>query len=290
MTAGKKIQFRQVGWNGVRLTVPVTWEAILGGYNHLIFEEEFSPLLEIRWHKAAKKNQSQSQSIFRRIKRTAATLHEKKLPSEWVFLKNEYDVTCYGKKDHSAFDTGICVCKQCRTLLLFQLSHKTKETSPLLVNCLQSLSCHCAPDEPIFWSLQDFQLKLPSNYFLIDSSFVPGLTRISFRCKHTTLHTCKLGPADARLTDQSLEEILKSLADIPDLPVQCSEDGDFCMGRRAPTISRQLGIRFKRKKPFILAQIRHDSANNRLLAVILESLRPIPLETGQSIYNNYEII
>ena len=155
---------------------------------------------------------------------------------------------------------------------------------------MKSLSCQCAQDEPELWALQDFQLQLPSDYSLIDYSFVPGLTRISFRAPHCILHTCKLGPADARLANQPLEEILRSLADIPDLPVQFGDDGKFCRGYRAPAIGRQLTLRFKRKKPFVQAEIHHDTANNRLLAIVLESLRPIPVETSQSICNNYEII
>ena len=286
----KTMKFRKIGWNGIRLAIPGTWEGRLGGHNHLIFEENFSPLLEIRWQKTQKRKSPRSQSVFKRIKKTAAELYEKDLPSDWSFLKNGYDVTCYGKQDNLPFDTAICVCKQCQTLLLFQLNRKRAETGSLLVNCLKSLSCHTTADEQVFWSLQDLQLQLPSNYSLIDSSFAPGLTRISFRSRHIILHTCKLAPADARLSNQSLAEILRSLADMPDLPVQYSEDDNFCMGQRTPAIGRQLLIRFKRKKPFVRAEIRHDTANNRLLAVILESLRPIPPETSESIYNNYEII
>lgn len=290
MQFDKTMKFRRIGWNGIRLAIPDTWESRLGGYNHLIFEEDFSPLLEIRWQKSQKKKSPQSRLIFKRIQKTVAELYEKDLPPEWSFLKNGYDVTCYGRQDNLPFDTGICVCKQCQTLLLFQLSRQKDETASLLVNCLKSLSCHCSADEPVFWSLQEFKLQLPSSYSLIDSSFAPGLTRISFRSKHIILHTCKLGPADTRLTNQSLAEILRSLADIPELPVQCGEDDTLCRGHRAPTIGRQLAIRFKRQKPFVRAEIRHDTVNNRLLAVILESLRPIPLETSESIYSNYEII
>ena len=290
MTAEKKMQLRQVGWNGIRLTIPDTWEAHLSGHNHLIFEENFSPLLEIRWQKALKKKSPRSQAIFKRIKKTATALHEKDLPSEYSFLKESYYVTCYSRQDHLPFDTGVCICKHCQTLLLFQLSKQTKNDESLLMDCLKSLSCHCTADELELWSLQDFQLELPSSYSLIDYSFVPGLTRISFRKTHIVLHTCKLAPADARLTSQPLEEILRSLADIPDLPVQFGEDGKFCEGHRAPTITGQLLLRFKRKKPFIQAEIHHDSVNNRLLAIVLESIRPIPPETSRSIYNNYEII
>jgi len=290
MLTEKMIKLRQVGWNGIRLTVPGTWEAHLGGHNHLIFEEDFSPILEIRWQKVRKRRGNQSRSLFKRIKKTVTALHELALPSEWSFLKDRYDVTCYGKLDHLYFNTGVCICKQCQSPLLFQLSNRNKKIEPLLLDCMKSLSCQCAPDKPEIWALQDFQLQLPSGYSLIDYSFAPGLTRISFRGPHCILQTCKLGPADARLADQPLDEILRSLADIPDLPVQFGDDGRSCKGYRSPAIGRQLTLRFKRKKPFIRAEIRHIITSNRLLAIVLESLRPIPVETSQSICNNYEII
>jgi len=100
MLAENTIKLRQVGWNGIRLTVPGPWEAHLGGHNHLIFEEDFSPILEIRWQKVRKRRGNQSRSLFKRIKKTVTTLHELDLPSEWSFLKDRYDVTCYGKLDH----------------------------------------------------------------------------------------------------------------------------------------------------------------------------------------------
>jgi len=290
MPVKKTSKFREIGWNGIRLTIPDTWETRLGGHNHLILEEDFSPLLEIRWQKTRKQKKIRSHSILNRIRKTAATLYEKDLPPEWSFLKKKYDVTCYGRQNGLPFDTGVCICKHCKTLLLFKLSNPKKKNDSQLIDCLKSLSCHRDTGEPEFWSLQDFQLKLPASYSLIDSSFVPGLTRISFRSKHIILHTCKLGPADIRLASQTLAEILRSLADRPNLPLQCGEDGDFCKGQLAPTIGRQLILRFKRIKPFVRAEIHHNTANNRLLAIVLESLRPIPPETGESIYNNYEII
>lgn len=282
--------FRQIGWNGVRLTIPCSWETHIGGRNHLIFEEDFSPILEIRWQKAVKKSTAKSRAIFKRMKKTYSTLHEKKIPMEWSFLTEKFHVTCYGKQKDIPFDTGVCVCNNCKTLLFFQLSNQQNKTAQLLISSLKSLSCPCSASEQTFWSIQDFQLLLPSSFDLLDYSFGAGLTRISFRRSRLLLHTCKLAPADSRLSHQSLEEILENLADIPDLQMQLSEDGTICEGYRVPTITSQVFLRFKRKKPFIRAKIRHNTLRNRLLAVVLESIRPIPSEICQSISDNYEII
>jgi len=290
MLSEKTNATRQIGWNGIRLTTHRSWETHIGGQNHLIFEKDFAPLLEIRWQKAKKRNNPKSKAILKRIKKADSALHQKKLPVEWSFIKDNYHVTCYGRLHGLPFDTGVFVCKHCQTILLLKLSNQSENSAQLLKNCLKTISCHQADNEPELWSLQDFQLWLPSSYSLIDYSLAAGLSRISFNHKKIILHTCKLAPADTRLTSQPLEEILTSLTDIPNLQVQISCEGKICDGWRTPTIPRQVALRFQRKKPFVQAKIRHDISNNRLLAVVLESIRPIPSETSQTISDNYEIV
>jgi len=282
---------RQIGWNGIRLAVPCSWETHVGGRNHLIFEKDFSPVLEIRWQAAEKKKSTNARSVFRQIRKTDSTLEEKKLPREWFFLTEKYHVTCYGKKSEPSFDTAVCICNRCQTVLFFQLNgRQPKKTSQLLTESMRSLSCPCSEGDQSFWSIQDFQLQLASNYILSDYSLAAGLSRISFRRGRLLVHTCKLAPADSRLSRQSAGEILKSLADVEDLQLQHNEDKMICRGYRKPTIIRQVLLRLQRKKPFVRAEIRHDALHNRLLAVVLESIRPIPSETCQAISKNYEII
>lgn len=290
MQSEKNKAIRFVGWNGIRLVPHRSWETHIGGQNHLIFEKDFTPLLEIRWQKTVKKNKDRSKAILKRIEKADGALHKKRLPPEWSFLKENYNVTCYGRLQNLPFDTGLSVCKHCQTTLLFKLSNQTKESAQLLKNCLKTISCHRAEDEPELWSIQDFQLWLPADYSLIDYSLAAGLTRISFSHKKIILHTCKLAPADTRLTSQPLEEILRSLTGIPDLLIQTSKKGKICDGQRTPTIPRQIALRFQRKKPFVISKIRHDMASNRLLAVVIESIRPISPQTIQTISDNYEII
>jgi len=256
----------------------------------LIFEEDFSPLLEIRWQKMAKKRNRRAKAIFKRIRQADETLQERTIPPEFSFLEANFHVTCYGRLENLLFDTCVCICRHCQTILLLKLSNEKKSIVSVLVDSLKSVSCPCKTAEQNFWSIQDFQFLLPSDYSLTDYSLAAGLTRISFHSARTVLHTCKLAPADSRLNDQPLEQILRSLVDIPDLQVQLSDERQVCEGHRAPTIGKQITLRLQRKKPFIWSRIRHDTKNNRLLAVVIESIQPISPETGPFISNHYEII
>ena len=282
--------FRKIGWNGLRLSAPRSWETHVGGFNHLIFEKDFSPILEIRWQKAERKKSANGPSVFRQIKKTDTGLDEKKLPRDWAFLKDKFFVTCYGEKTESSFSTVVCICNRCQALIFFQLSSHRGTINHLLKKSMKSLSCPCSAGEQSFWSIQDFQLQLSSKYSLTDYSLAAGLTRISFRSGRLFLHTCKLTPADSRLNRQSPEEILKSLADVQDLQIHADKDGMIYKGYREPTITGQVLLRLQRKKPFVRAEIRHDTSNNRLLTIVLESIRPIPADTCQVISSNYEII
>ncbi|MBW1635155.1 MAG: hypothetical protein JRJ68_02660 [Deltaproteobacteria bacterium] len=289
-SAETKEIFRQIGWNGIRLTVPCSWETHVGGRNHLIFEKDFSPVLEMRWQERENKKSANARSVSKQIKKTDTTLHEKELPREWSFLKEKFDVTCYGRKRESSFSTAVCTCRHCQALIFFQLNDNREKIDHLLKKSMKSLSCCCAAGSRSFWSIQDFQLQLPSEYSLTDYSLAAGLSRISFQSGRMFLHTCKLSPADNRLNSHSLEDILKNLADVQDLQVHQDENGMGCRGYRKPTITSQILLRLQRKKPFIRAEIRHDTSHNRLLAVILESIKPIRSGTCQAISNNYEII
>ena len=138
-------------------------------------------------------------------------------------------------------------------------------------SCLTTLSCPSHSGS--LWCIQDFSLAIPVSFTLKDYTFGAGLTRLSFTSADLFLQTCKLGPADKRLAQQSLAEILITLSDADDLDI-LTEENNSCSGYRNPTIPRQILFRLRRQKPFIRAKIWHDTENNRLLAVVLSSQPP----------------
>lgn len=288
---------RLIGWNGVQLHIPRNWEVRVSGPRHLVFEKDFQPQLQIRWEKPG---QSKLPALQERAShfasRMGSIIAEDDFPPSWRRVRDIFRLaTCY-LGESGMLEGGIFLGTDDRTLVLFQLFLPDPATATSTPNgvvaeipqCLATVTCRNDPDT--LWRMQDFSLILPVSYTLQDYTFAAGLTRMSFTKGDLFMQTCKLGPADNRLAQQSLKEILITLAGTADLETATGKDNTSCEGYRSPTIGRQILLRLRREKSFIRAKIWHEVAGNRLLAVILSANRPIPLTTIHDIRRQYEVI
>ena len=153
---------------------------------------------------------------------------------------------------------------------------------------LSTLTCH---DEPnTLWQVQDFALTTPATYTLTDYTFKAGLTRLSFEIDNCNLQVCRLAQASHRLQSQSLEELLFSLTGTRQLDTGISPDQKECIGTRSPSVTKQILFRLKKEKPFIEAKIKLVPENDRILACVAASTRPISLDDVYSCYETFKII
>lgn len=279
---------RHIAWNGVCLDIPCAWDARVSGQRQLIFEKDFEPQLQIRWENVEKQS---PRALRGRLQKFAAQMgplvKEDNFPPELQPIKDAFDLVACFHKERGKFAGGILLCPDGHTLVLFQLLAHEPALLQEVNSCLTTLSC--PGNTGSMWCIQDFSLAIPGSFTLKDYTFAAGLTRLSFTSSDLFLQTCKLGPADRRLAQQSLAEILITLSDAKDLDIFTEADNS-CSGYRNPTIPRQIVFRLRRQNPFIRAKIWHDAGRNRLLAVVLSSKRPIPIATVQNICSRYEII
>ncbi|GAB6193266.1 hypothetical protein [Desulfocastanea catecholica] len=288
---------RPIGWNGVQLYIPCNWEVRVSGPRHLVFEKDFQPQLQIRWEKPGQsKLPALQQRASHFASRMGSIIAEDDFPPAWRQVRDIYRLATFYQGESGMLEGGIFLGPDDHTLVLFQLFLPAPAAGTAVYDgaiaeireCLTTITCRNAPET--LWRMQDFSLILPVSYTLQDYTFAAGLTRMSFTKGDLFMQTCKLGPADNRLAQQSLKEILLILADTAELETVTGEDNTSCEGCRSPTIGRQVLLRLRREKSFIRAKIWHEVAGNRLLAVILSSNRPIPLTTIQDICRHYEII
>ncbi len=288
---------RFIGWNGVQLHIPDNWEVRVSGLRHLIFEKDFQPQLQVRWEEPAQSKPSALQKRATHFaSRMGRIIEENNFPPAWRQLRDVFRlVTCY-EGASGMLEGGIFLGTDDHTLVLFQLFLPDRSSAPgpdqaLFAEIRDSLTTIvCRDDAENLWRMQDFSLTLPDSYKLQDYTFAAGLTRMSFTKADLFMQTCKLGPADSRLVQQSLKEILLTLVGTADLQTITDEDNTSCEGFRNPTIGKQVLLRLRREKSFIRAKIWHEIAGNRLLAVVLVSNRPIPLTTIHDICRHYAII
>jgi hypothetical protein len=289
MRPGTDKNDRFIGWNGIHLLIPAAWDARVSGQRHLVFEKDFQPQLQIRWERSVHHTPRYLQERLSQFAgQRGSIIPEDRFPSELQQFRDNFGlVTCY-QEESGMVKGGICLCADCHTLVLFQLLSADPALLEEVSICLTTISCHNHSE--ILWRIQDFSLAIPGSFILKNYTFGAGLTRLSFGSSDLFLQTCRLGPADTRLSRQSLVEILTTLTDASDLEIVTGEDDNSCEGHRSPTIPKQIFFRFRREKPFVRAKIWYDAVSNRLLAVVLSSNRPIPLTTTHKICSQYEIV
>ncbi len=284
------VKTRIIAWNGSKIQVPESWEVRISGHSHLIFEHDFEPLIEIRWEKGNNPTKQYQAVLQKFFKDSSAERCRKKLTEHWQQLDLQYEWTAYSQGGSKTLDGGICRCRSCNSLVFFHLFTRVRLQELQAALCLCSFRCHNESNADVLWSIQDFTLVTPSSYLLTDFTFAAGLTRLSFSAPYTTLHICKLGPASTRLSQQSLKQILIILSGVSELTTKESEDNCVLESFRTPSIPQQIKLRLRREKPFVWAKIWHDLKSDRLLAVVLNSTRPLHQETAQLICKRYEII
>jgi len=280
---------RLISWNGIQLRIPATWDERVTGKHHLVFEKDFQPQLQIRWEKSG---YLRPETLVKKrgqfIGWEGSVIPEDLLPRSLRQLKVQFSgLSCY-QGESGRIEGGMFFCRESGTLILFQLLAMGPEFLVEAADCLATISYPLGPDT--LWQVQDWSLTVPALFQLQDYGFGAGLSRLSFSAAACTLQTCILGPADIRLSQQPLDQILLRLTGSSNLKLTCGKHGSFCQGYRDPSIQSQILLRLRREKPFIRNKIWHDAAANRLLAVILSSKRPISMEMIDMICSGYEII
>ena len=289
MQSGATPDRRLLAWNGLQISHPSTWEPRVTGLCHLIFEEDFQPRLQLRWQKNAKADVTNLELLATKLTGSAGFIFQAEaLPPEWRALREKFQLLTCSQRATGAMAGGVLYCQECMTLIYFQVFPGRSESSSEVARSLTTLSCH--GQQELMWRIDDFSLVTPSSFILSDYTFAAGLTRLSFVSGNLRLQTCKLAPADIRLRQQTLGQILTALAGAKGLHLHPDRTGHSCEGSRTPSLPHRLLHMLRRDRPYIKAHIRHDEEKNRLLTVILSGNHPIPETLLQTLCNHHEIV
>lgn len=81
--------WRTIGWNGLTLSCPEKWETIVSGKRHLLFEEDFAPIFELRWQN---NNKSSADSILRNLQKQTGLRRQEHISTNWPQLDKLYEI------------------------------------------------------------------------------------------------------------------------------------------------------------------------------------------------------
>ncbi|BHH84412.1 hypothetical protein [Desulforhopalus sp. 52FAK] len=278
-----------IGWNGLRLQSPQNWEVIVSEPEHLVFEEDFEPVLQIRWKTIGPltdKNWSKKSAEW--WNNLGLTSKETALPAEMLPLNDTYTHVRYFRGKGPMESGGVCYCSQCNTVVIFQLLSTTTTALTKISQTLSSICCHGF--KQTLWQIQDFSIQTPLEVQLTDYTFKAGLSRLSFKANNYTLQICRLGQAATRLAEESLQSTLLTLAGTRELQTELSSDNISCHASRCPSLGKQILLRMRKEKPFIEARIWQVVKHDRLLACLISSTRPISEDDVNYCYETFKIV
>lgn len=278
-----------IGWNGLRLKVPSHWETIVSGHKHLIFEDDFKPVFQLRWKDIGALSplqwQKKSDLWWQQLGVTSGAT---KLPTELEPLLGKFTNIRYYRGKDPGVTGGICYCGHCSTVLIFQHLGAESKIRQMTAEVLSTILCHGF--NHTLWQVQDFTFTTPAQYSLNDYTFKAGLTRLSFSGDNCRLQLCRLAQAESRLGAQSLEDILFTLADTRELHLELSPDKNICRGTRCPSLTKQILFRLKKETPFIDSRLWLLPEYDRLLAYVVSSKHPVSTSALTSCYESFKIV
>jgi len=277
--------YKKIAWNSIELRVPKEWEVIVSGVRHLVFENDFNPLLQIRWEQVGLLKESEILKRSSLFWQNMPCSTPSPFPIELSSSAANFTFSQFFCKEEEIPSGGIYYCDTCNTLIVFQLLTRKEQILETIGTSLASLRCH--KNSVVSWCIQDFSLTTQPSLTLKDYTFRAGLTRLAFHEKRYSMQICKLAPADKRLQQQGLAEILQTMTGADNLHLE--ETASDCTATRSPGIGRQILYRLKRESPFISSKIWLDKEHNRILAVVLSSSAVIPEATLEEQCRNYAI-
>lgn len=297
--------FRQIGWNNVQLALPNGWEAIVSGDRNLLIEQNFKPLIDLRWE--TDNGGRDVEEIFLSIqrvlgKRTSCPVEKVPVPTELSLLAEKTNCIAFSwsaaegpscQDRRQAINGLLWHCPDCATILIAQLYHHPKVALTQFAPVLSSIHCHPAEGEntdSTYWSIQDFRLTLPASCTMTAHSFQAGLTRLTFQEQDMRLHFCRLAPAKQRLQQAPMARLLTNLLGEDTTYQGLNHSSHLYECISAPPLTQQMLKRLKRQHPFRWGRIWHDEQANRLLSVLAESRSPIDLNRVHKFCDHYEIL
>lgn len=285
-----KKNWRTIGWNNLQFSCPVDWEVTVSSACHLLVEEELAPVFELRWD-TGNKGTTVHELVQRSIEASQerVTLSPVELPDCFTPLPYT-DITALSSRPDLSPELLFWYCEECGSVFLCHLHRFAPQDTATLASVLCGLKCHQSHEGKAFWSLQDFQLKLSSEYQYRDSSFQAGLSRLAFSGNGLELQYCRLAPADARLQANEIKDILNGLIGSRYNAHYLVDDEHQCCSMSGPTGMGKLMACLRRKPLYCWAKMWHIQSSNRLLALVIHSRHPIDPDIGESLSGCYEIV
>ncbi len=295
--------WKEVGWNGIRLSVPRSWEAGRVGERYILLEHDDFPALELKWNNI--RGKFSTERHLKRLKsdyqkqQTGQVISTWMIPQDWHDILKSHDITGFQWEGNLFAGKGLILfCKDCRCATLLQFYERRdrgndKFNSIHKEKILSSFQDH-SPNGLNLWSVFDIRTILPQRFKLFRHSFSPGAFELTFDTGIYQVSLYRWSPASVILLESDLQGFAEKVFPFESChPVSAFLDGFETIELEfSPPLSLWKKWRQKLgKKPiFKWARVWHISSANRILAVKAESDKPLDFELLKSICYEYGTI
>ena len=291
------MRWKEIAWYGMHFKIPADWQMSQIGIRYLVIEDEFGPVMEIKW--APVKGKFSHSSHLKRLtalqkRQLRSAVRPEPVSSEWAEALSEFEASEFSWQSRSTRGRGVLLyCPTCRNAALVQFFFKTPESNlAVSFEILKSIRDHRSDGQNL-WAAFDIRALVPETYQLKSYRFEAGQFELDFADggQHVILYRWSM--ASVLLAKQDLTQLAKSVASFGRTePVAGTIDGhDMVEWSTSPSAEWQRRLsRFKRNASYGWLGLWHLEAKNRILGVRAEGTKPLDTTVLDHICSHYEIV
>jgi hypothetical protein len=290
-------RWKEIAWYGMQFKIPADWQLSQIGIRYLSIEDEFGPVMEIKW--APVKGQFSHSTHLKRLsalqkRQLRKSIKTEPLNSEWAEALSDFKASEFSWRSDSTRGRGVLLyCPTCRNAALVQFLLKgTSQNQAVSTAILNSIRDHRA-DGQMLWSAYDIRALVPETYQLKGFRFEAGQYELDFAEGHQHVILYRWSMASVLLEKKDLVQFAKTVASFGRTePIAGTIDGhDMVEWSTSPAADWQRRLsRFKPKASYCWLGLWHLKAKNRILGVRAEAKKPLDTAVLDHICSHYEII
>lgn len=291
--------FREIGWNGVRFSVPANWEISRIGLRYLYFENPSGPALEIKWGPVRGRfsHKNQLRRLTTRQRRPPGKAFQKyPLPASWKdAVAGGFDVECFSWEGRPFGGIGLVLyCPECRNATLIQFFRKSGTgMDGRFRKILASFRDHHSGGQ-VTWSVYDIKAVTPAMLQLTKYRFDAGAFELVFSTRGIKAALYRWGPAAVLLRDRSLAAFTATVLRLPPVdPSPIAIDGHGGLQWVSSPPGNRLARLVSRVRPaytFRWDRVWHVAEKNRILGIAMEGKKPLGTDLMNDLSAGYENI
>lgn len=276
---------RLIGWDGIRLNIPVNWHPVAVYTDYLLFEEHYQPVCGLKWRQI--KGQFDPSRILKKLQKSliGAELHPWRIPQSWQPHLSAFTHQSFSWQGEEESGYGLLLYERVsERVLLVQLYDLENTQIPIITKILESLHIQ-QQGEKHLWSMFDIRLHLPIEAHLKEHEFLPGSFRLRFSLGDHILTYYRFKPAAELLKHQTLSQFGRNIAgkaallqtDEPSM-AGWQKDGGFRL---------KILARLRRQTTCSTTRLWQIDEENVILGLKVQGNSPVPDHAFQTLCTDY---